>query len=157
MTRIRPPLPEDTPQLVALAATSGLFSPEEMEVLIPKLQAAANDDTSLWLVAEDTALGGVVFAAPEIMSDRVWNVLMLMVAPERQQQGLGRRLLDALEERLKGAARLLLVETSSGDGLVAARALYPRCGYSEVARIPHYYGDRIDKIVFSKRLREAPA
>jgi ribosomal protein S18 acetylase RimI-like enzyme len=144
--------PDDHRGLMLLAAKSGLFSAEELTHLEGVVRTEIAFDRTLWLVTGDSELEGAVYAAPEAMSDRVWNVLMLIVDPARRGMGVGHQLMAAVEEELATTARVLLVETSEGDGLESARAFYPRCGFDEVARIPSYYGQDIAKIVFQKRL-----
>lgn len=152
MTIVRRFCTDDHPGVMSLARRSGLFSVDELVYLDSVVSAKTGPDDALWLVTGDDEIEGAVYVASEAMSDRVWNVLMLVVDPARQGEGLGQALMSAVDEALNGTARLLLVETSEGEGLEAARAFYPRCGYREVARIPSYYGDGIAKIVFQKAL-----
>lgn len=152
MTIVRRFHTDDHPGVMTLAGRSGLFSEDELVYLDSVVRVGAGPDDALWLVTGDDEIEGAVYVALEPMSDRVWNVLMLIVDPARHGEGIGQALMSAVEEVLAGTARLLLVETSEGDGLEAARAFYPRCGYREVARIPSYYGDGIGKIVFQKAL-----
>lgn len=66
---------------------------------------------------------------------------LLGVAPDLRGRGLGRRLVDWLEQpaRIGGIAAILLeVRLENGD----ARAFYERLGYREVERIPGYYQGR---------------
>jgi len=152
MTIVRRFQADDRFAVMTLAGRSGLFSESELAYLESVVSAEAGPDDALWLVTGDDVVDGAVYVARDAMSDRVWNVLMLIVDPARQGVGLGQALMSAVEEALAGTARLLLVETSEGEGLEVARALYPRCGYREVARIPSYYGDGIGKIIFQKAL-----
>ncbi|MCZ8318821.1 MAG: GNAT family N-acetyltransferase [Silanimonas sp.] len=145
---------DDQLGVISLAERSGLFSSEELAHLEQVVSKAADQDDAVWLVTGDGQIDGAVYAACEPMSDRVWNVLMLIVDPVCQGGGVGKALMSAIEDRLTGTARLLLVETSEGEGLDVARAFYPRCGYREVARIPSYYGNGIGKIVFQKMIHE---
>lgn len=139
--------------LSALARHSGLFDSAELAIVDARARQALAGDGSLWLLAGEATLTGAVYAAPEVMSDRVWNVLMLIVAPAAQGQGVGHALMAAVEQQLQATASALLVETSSGPDQAAARAFYPRCGFRAVARLPDYYGPGIDKLVFHKSLR----
>lgn len=144
--------PNRLADLSTLARQSGLFESDELAIVDARARAALAGDGSLWLLAGEATLAGAVYAAPEVMSDRVWNILMLIVAPTAQGQGVGRALMAAVEQRLQAQASALLVETSSGPDQAAARAFYPRCGYRAVARLPDYYGAGVDKLVFHKSL-----
>jgi ribosomal protein S18 acetylase RimI-like enzyme len=50
-------------------------------------------------------------------------------------------------------ARLLIIETSSLPRYEAARQLYCRHHYREVARIPDFYADGDDRVIYAKRFR----
>ncbi|MBA3323182.1 MAG: GNAT family N-acetyltransferase [Pyrinomonadaceae bacterium] len=76
-----------------------------------------------------------------------------LVSPDSHGQGHGRALMSFAEEPLAArGARLIIVETSSVGGFERARAFYPKCGYTEEARIRNFYALGDDKIVFSKSL-----
>ena len=87
------------------------------------------------------------------MASGTWNVLMLLVDPDRHASGHGRALMERIEERLRDQGeRLLIVETSSLDGFERAREFYPKRGFGEEARIRDFYASGDDKIVFRKAL-----
>ena len=64
-------------------------------------------------------------------------------------------MLAHIEDRLRSEdGRLLLIETSSGDGFELTRSFYRKHGYDEEARIRGFYGDE-DKVIFRKDLTAA--
>jgi ribosomal protein S18 acetylase RimI-like enzyme len=64
------------------------------------------------------------------------EVAKLLVVPARRRRGIGRALMDRMEEVAWGEGRTLLVlDTREGD---ASNALYRSLGYVEVGRIPAY-------------------
>ncbi|MGF1493068.1 MAG: GNAT family N-acetyltransferase, partial [Microcoleaceae cyanobacterium] len=135
---IRLTLPNDTLALLALAEAVGLFQPNELSVLDEMLvdYFNGNDDSEqFWLTDDDDGPVGVAYCAPEPMADRVWNLFLIAIHPERQGQGRGRALLQYIEQLLvvKGG-RLLLVETSSLESFERTREFYRKCGYEEEAR-----------------------
>jgi ribosomal protein S18 acetylase RimI-like enzyme len=70
-----------------------------------------------------------------------------------QRQGVGKQLMDCVEQRLQGKGiRVLLVETSGLAEFELTRRFYPQCGYQQVAVIPDYYDRDDDKVVFWKAL-----
>jgi ribosomal protein S18 acetylase RimI-like enzyme len=151
---IRFTTPNDTAAIIALAESSGLFNPDGIEQIRERLanHASGNSD-DLWFIADDDKPSGVVYCAPEPMTDRTWNVLMLLVSPDRHGQGVGAELMRHVEETLTArGGRLLIVETSSLDGFERARAFYTKCGYNEEARIRDFYTAGDDKVVYSKPL-----
>jgi hypothetical protein len=58
-----------------------------------------------------------------------------------------------VERRLAQAdARLVIIETSSQPLYEPTRAFYLRKGYAEVARVPDFYADGDDRVIFAKRI-----
>lgn len=152
----RPAVPADTPALVSLAEATGVFKPHEIEALQEVLDDyhAVNHTfdhrAAVWEEAGGPA--GFVYFAPTAMTDRTWELWWIAVAPDRQGQGLGGRLLRYVEAQVRDAAgRLLLIETSSTPPYVPTRKFYLKHGYAEAARIPDFYSDGDDKVIYSRR------
>lgn len=146
---IRPLRRDDLAAVQAVIKAVDLF-PAEM---LPEMAAPWLDGSTaaLWLVADNGT--GLAFAAPERLTDGTWNLLLLAVDPVRQGQGIGRRLVDAVEKALRTkGVRLLLVETSGIPGFVGQRRFYTRIGYQREARIRNYYQPGEDKVIFTKTL-----
>jgi len=87
----------------------------------------------------------------------VADVMTIAVAPRAQGHGLGRLLLDELEQRasIRGAADVILEVRADN---LAALGLYERSGYSVLSTRRRYYqpGD-VDAIVMRKSLQERGA
>jgi ribosomal-protein-alanine N-acetyltransferase len=92
--------------------------------------------------------GGMILA--RLAADEA-EILTVAVVPERRQQGVGGRLVNAAatEARTRGAARLIL-EVSTRNP--AARGLYQRLGFAQVGRRRAYYADGSDALIMSKPL-----
>jgi ribosomal protein S18 acetylase RimI-like enzyme len=142
---------DDMNAVLTLAEKSGLFDADGLDLIKERLASRGRDE--LWFGVFDEDLAGVIYALPEPMTDGTWNILMLIISPDSHGQGYGRTLMSHIEETLAArGARLVIVETSSGEGLERARAFYPKCGYSEEARVRNFYTAGDDKIIFSKGL-----
>ncbi len=149
---IRPVEAQDSPQIGAILAATGLF-PEEM---LPEMIAGYLDGTKrdIWFLCradgEAVAFG---FCEPERMTEGTWNLLAISVLPQRQGTGIGSAMIRYLEERLAAqGARILLVETMGTPEFEATRAFYRKTGFTEEARIREFYEAGADKIVFWKHL-----
>jgi len=82
-----------------------------------------------------------------------YDLYWIGVAPGRQGGGLGQRLLDETEKRVRAAGGTsLYAETSGRSQYAPTRAFYERCGYAIVSVLPEFYGPGDDKVVFVKRL-----
>ena len=144
----------DIDALARVIDATGLF-PSDMlpDLLRPAVQGESD---AIWLTGlEDGAPVGFCYAEPEQLSDRVWNMLALGVAPACQGRGLGQRLVRLLEDDLRAQGqRLLIVDTSGTDAFAATRAFYERCGYAQEARIRDYWSEGDDKVTFRKILSQ---
>lgn len=154
---IRPIVPADTPALVAVSGGSGLFGPDELDAvrqLFDEYHAgnAENGHRSL-AFQEGGRLLGLVYFVPREFTDRVWELLMIAVDASVQRNGIGSRMLQAVEaEARKAEGRLLVIETSSKSGFSRTRQFYRKHGYAQVAHIPDWFADGDGKVVFVKRL-----
>ena len=108
----------------------------------------------LALLAESGQVCGFLLArtaGPE------WELENLVVAPDRQRQGLGTALVQALLQhgRQQHALAVLLEVRASN---LAARALYHGCGFVEGGRRTRYYQHpEEDAILYRYSLIDLPA
>jgi ribosomal protein S18 acetylase RimI-like enzyme len=154
---IRPITPDDQAALMALAASLGLFAPDELEALEQMLVEAleASGDTLPFWITDDEAgkLVGLVYCEPERMTEGTWTLQLIAVHPTHQKQGRGANLLLAVEQALAArGARILLVETMGTSEFEYVRSFYRKNGFDEEARIREFYAKGLDKVVFRKAL-----
>jgi ribosomal protein S18 acetylase RimI-like enzyme len=74
------------------------------------------------------------------------------VDPTLQGSGIGAALLRAMEGRLAGSARLIVVETAGRPDYRPTRAFYESRGYRKAAIIPDFYAPGDDQVVYVKAL-----
>ena len=134
-----------------------MFATEELAAMDAMISdhVSTDDPEQQWLLATDSQdrPEAAAMVGPEPFSEDVWNLYFIGTLPQSRSQGIGAALVKHVEATAKAAgARLLLVETSSGDQFVRTRAFYPREGFTEEGRIRDYYGDGDDKVIFRKRL-----
>lgn len=153
---IRPIVPNDTPALLEVICSSGLFRPEDadsIQAMLDEYHGRNEDGRKILALAENGTLTAVAYYAPKEFADRVWELLMIAVSGSRQRQGLGSEVLRVVEESIRAVnGRLLLIETSDKSSFERTRLFYQKHGYSEVARIPDYFTDGDGKVSFVKRL-----
>jgi ribosomal protein S18 acetylase RimI-like enzyme len=154
---IRPVTPDDAGELINLAKSIGLFSPDELEELRQMLTDSfgkKGDTHPFWITDDDDdELVGLAYCEPERMTSGTWNLQLIGVHPTHQKQGRGGKILRFVEETLAGrGARVLLVETMGTPDFEHMRAFYRKNGYDEEARIREFYAEGADKIVFRKAL-----
>ena len=156
---IRPATAEDTPAILNLAIETAMFLPDQVapiEAILNDVHAG-NAGLEHYVAVKTNAANipiGAVYFSADGMAERKWDLWMISVAPDQQRGGIGRALINYTEAQVMQAkGRLLLIETSSQTKYVPTHAFYRSLGYREVARIPDFYADADDKIIFSKHLQ----
>ncbi len=160
---IRPAAPSDTADLIALAVSTGLFSPEEADSLLKgvldDIHAGRRGEehvAHVWTAGRDSVPKGWVYFAPDATADGVWELWWIGVAPNHHGQGIGDELLRHVEAYVRAErGRLLLIETSSLPKLERTRRFYVNRSYVACGQVPDFYGEGDAKIIFVKRLAEA--
>jgi len=107
----------------------------------------ARTDTRHYLVAEDD--GRVVGYAGLIAYDDEAHVATIGVAGDRQGEGIGALLLDALLAEADRRSPVVLLEVRADNAV--AQGLYGRRGFTEVGRRPRYYQPSGTDAVVMKR------
>ena len=140
-----------------MAIETGMFPEDASDFLRGYAQRwfDADRQPGRWIVEDrGSSIGAVAFYEPRDATDRVWYLTMIAVSPALQNAGVGRNLLGHIEGELRDAEqRLLLIETSGTTDYASSRSFYARGGYREVARVPDYFADGDDMVLFHKDLR----
>jgi ribosomal protein S18 acetylase RimI-like enzyme len=146
----------DRAALLDLQISAGMFTADDIAPVADILDACLSGENGpdhRWVVFDDEGFRGAAYYTAEVVSDRVWNLLMIAVLPDAQGQGIGEQLISHVETELRAAGqRILIVETSSTDQFDKTRDFYVRLGFTEEGRISHYYGDDQHKVIFAKAL-----
>lgn len=168
--RIRSPLPEDRAALEALiapphtpesTAPPNPFRQEEiscaLELLGAVLDPPEGNTYEALVLCDDAGPPGTPIAyacfGATPMTDATFDLYWMITEAARRGQGLGGRLLAAVEAALVARrARTLRIETSSLEGQGGARRFYERAGYRVVGLIPDFYRPGDDLVTLAKRL-----
>ena len=154
---IRPTVPADTPTLLALARGTGVFKEIEIEALREVLDDYHAHERGLGHRAvtyeQDGQVAGFAYYAPAAMTDRTWYLYWIAVSKQIQARGIGRQLLQHLEDDIRRAnGRILFIETSSLPHYQPTRNFYLKHQYEQAAVLRDYYADGDDMVVFRKRM-----
>ncbi|NEQ44782.1 MAG: GNAT family N-acetyltransferase [Leptolyngbya sp. SIOISBB] len=149
---IRPTVAADHDALIALATATGLFEPDQTQLLADMMQSPGEED--VWFTDDDgTAPVGVAYLAPEKMTHGTWNLYWIAVHPDQQKQGRGKAILSHVEQWLMDQGeRILLVETAGTQDFDYVRKFYADNGFEQEARIRDFYDSEVDKIIFRKSM-----
>lgn len=100
------------------------------------------------VVATPTILGFIVAQARR---RGIGHILTIDVPPASRRFGVGSRLLNTAEDRLRVAGcHSIVLETAVDNS--SALAFYKRHGYSVAKTIPRYYSNGVDAFVLEKEL-----
>ena len=158
---ILPVAPTDRAALLRVAVDTALFNESEAESLLGNVldQLAAgslpNGHSAVCCRAgASNDVAGWTYFAPDDHAEGVWNVWWIGVTPAQEGTGVAQALLEFDEVRAKAqGARLVVIETSSLESQTRARRPYTKRGYSECGRVPHFYGEDDDKVIFARVLQ----
>lgn len=159
---IRSAVPGETSELVSIAVATGLFTQEDADLLLrctlDDLHAGRLGEGHFAHVWTDDVgrPGGWVYFSENRKANGVWDLWWIGVAPGQQGRGVGKELLQFVEERVRsGGGRLLIIETSALPALAPTREFYKRRGYTECGLVPDFYGDGDGKVTFVRNVTKA--
>ncbi len=102
----------------------------------------------------DVPIGFVCFGQTPL-TEGTFDLYWIAVDPEQQRCGLGDALLLFVEAQLLAEnGRMLMIETSSQPKYAPTHHFYLKHHYREVARIPDFYSEGDDRVIYQKLLRE---
>ncbi len=151
--KIRPVTTADVDDLKLVLDSCELFPSEYLDEMISDYfnNAETEDHWFTFLIDEKPVAIG--YCIPEKLTEGTYNLLAIGVSQNAQRKGVASAMMEYIEQQLKqNNGRLLLVETSSDDAQMAARKLYQKIGYKQVAVIDDFWKEGEDKIVFLKQL-----
>jgi ribosomal protein S18 acetylase RimI-like enzyme len=155
--RVRRLAPPDRGDIERLLVEGGTFNEEEIAVAMELVDDAIDNPGEDYhvLVAEDAdgRVASYICFGRTPMTESTWDLYWLATHPSARGQGLGSRLVRAMEAELAAAGPCTVrIETSQMEAYGAARSFYAHIGYGEVGRIVDFYKPGDDLIILSKRL-----
>jgi ribosomal protein S18 acetylase RimI-like enzyme len=152
--------PGDRGSIERILRATGMFTEEEVAVALELVDDGLGPAAGgyRFIVSEqDGEVAGYACFGLCPMTDRTWDLYWIAIDPPRHGRGHGVALVRGVEDAVRAeGARLLLVETAGKPEYAPTRAFYDRIGYPEGARIRDFYRDGDDKVIYVKRIDEAP-
>ena len=91
---------------------------------------------------------------PRELSGNGYDLYWICADPAVHSKGVGRALMNAVEEEIRKRNGVwLVIETSDTDHYAPARRLYERCGYTLAMLLQDFYHDGDGLCTYTKRLR----
>jgi GNAT superfamily N-acetyltransferase len=144
----------DRGRIEEISRAVGLFREDEIPVALEVFDGVvAGSPDYLALGAEhDGRLAGWICWGPTPCTLGTYDLYWMAVDPRHHGAGIGTALLTAMERRLAGVARLIVVETAGRVEYAPTRAFYEARGYRAVSRIPDFYAPGDDQVVYVKEV-----
>ncbi len=156
---LRPLHASDRARVEAMTRATQLFASKEIAVALDVFDASVHTDQgpdpyqTLGAAVDDRLVGWVCWGhTPGTFG--TYDLYWIVVDPEAQARGIGSSLLQEMERRLAGHARLVVVETAGRPAYAPTRAFYEARGYHVAARLADYYAPGDDQVIFLKCLRD---
>jgi ribosomal protein S18 acetylase RimI-like enzyme len=148
----------DRSRIRTILEDTGVFRPFEidtaLEVVDAYLESPDQDYFALGAFTPDRDLVGYACYGPTPCTAGTYDLYWIGVSPRVHNAGIGTRLLAEVERRLAHSdARLVIIETSSLPMYAATRGFYEKRGYEICARVPDFYADGDDRLIYVKRIR----
>jgi ribosomal protein S18 acetylase RimI-like enzyme len=155
---IRPMESRDKAAVMALIEATNFFHAHEVivaeELVDVYLDVPGQNDYRVIVIEDaEAAVAGYLTFGPTPMAVGVYDLYWMAVDPRAQGMGFGRKLVEWLEEHVRAErGRLIIIETSSSPKYEPTRRFYLGLKYTEVARIPDYYQEGDDRVIYTKRM-----
>lgn len=154
---IRPAIPADIEAFKQIVGATEMMPEDAVEdIMMSYFENAANNEIfgEICMACErDGKVLGLTYAREEEMAHRVWNLLLIAVAPHAQNQGLGRAMVAHLEDYLRQhKRRMLIIDTSTDPAFEVTQKFYQQLGYTHVSTIPDFWSEGDDKVTYQKKL-----
>ncbi len=148
----------DRTRIEEISRAVGVFHNAEVDVALEVFEASCRPgqaDYHTLGVEVDGRLMGWICWGPTPCTVGTYDLYWMAVDPSTQGEGLGTALIEAMERRLEGRARLVVVETAGRSAYQTTRAFYQARGYRVAAVIPDFYAPGDAQFVFTKQITSA--
>jgi ribosomal protein S18 acetylase RimI-like enzyme len=155
---IRPMARSDKSFVMELVEATDFFRREEIQVAEELIDVYLThpdqkDYDVVVIESDEREVAGYLTWGGTPMAVGTYDLYWMAVSPRHQGKGYGRALVAWLEARVRElGGRLIIIETSSMPKYEPTRRFYLGLDYKEIARIPDYYQDGDDRVIYVKRM-----
>ena len=144
---------KDIEDLKAVLDSIELFPSEILEDMISDY--FNNPDTEdIWFTTiENNIPLSIAYCAPEKLTEGTYNLYAIGVKSDIQGKGIGREMMNYLENQLRqNGHRILIVETSGTEDFSLTRKFYENLNYEKEAVLRDFWKEGDDKVIYWKKL-----
>ncbi|MFH1102995.1 MAG: GNAT family N-acetyltransferase [Pseudomonadota bacterium] len=146
---------KDPARIRELIIRTGFFTPAETdiaeELVQTRLEIGDKSGYFFILAEKGELLAGYTCFGPIPLTEMSHDLYWIAVHPDFQGEGLGRKLMEKSEKRIREAGGTrIYVETSSRDQYAGTRAFYETLGYRQEAVISDFYRPGDSKVIYCK-------
>ncbi|HSH12494.1 MAG TPA: GNAT family N-acetyltransferase [Desulfurivibrionaceae bacterium] len=156
MITIRKATESDRAGLLSLVAAQDNFTVLEREVAEEVIDDGLTGKDDYEILVGVEAAGeviGFICFGPIPLTEFSFDLYWIATLPSHGRQGLGGRLLAAMEEQLRLAGAVVYIDTSSTPGYDKARSFYEKHGYLVAARLQDFYHPGDDRVIYRKEMQ----
>ena len=149
--------PDEFETIMKITRRAAVFSDEEVDTVAELLEEYEKGPEisgyNFLSYREDGQLLGYVCWGIRYLSANGYDLYWVCTDPAAQRKGVGRALMNAVEERIREQKGVwLVIETSDTEHYLPARRFYERCGYTLAMLLPDFYKNGDGLCTYTKRL-----
>jgi ribosomal protein S18 acetylase RimI-like enzyme len=149
--------PEDREDIRELLVGTGAFQAHEIDVAMELVDIALTkpeqQDYHPYVLLEERIVVGYACFGRDPMTRSTYDLYWIATRASSMRQGCGRALFTIVEAEIKSrGGRMVMIETSSKEKYRGTREFYARIGCELAARLPDFYDEGDDKLIYCKRL-----
>ncbi|MFA6636898.1 MAG: N-acetyltransferase [Candidatus Omnitrophota bacterium] len=144
-------------KMIEAAVRTGVFRDKEIDVLEELIdEMLSGKETTYRVLSSDSGgeLTAFVIFGRTPLTDLSWDIYWLVVPPEHQGKGLGRKILSDAERIMteENSEAVIRVETSTREEYAPARRFYAARGFREVGVIEDFYSRGDGLAIYAKNV-----
>jgi ribosomal protein S18 acetylase RimI-like enzyme len=156
---IRPLTSGDRERVQALLLDTGAFQPHEMAVAMELIDIVLTkpdqQDYHAYVLEHEGEILAYACFGQNPMTRYTYDLYWIATRASHGRRGHGREIYEFVETRIRQrGGRQVMIETSSKSGYEGSHIFYQRIGCSLAARLPNFYDDGDDMLIYWKRLEE---
>jgi GNAT superfamily N-acetyltransferase len=145
-------------EIMAMTKRAAVFNETEVDTVTELLEGYEEgpEISGYYFLScrEASKVIGYACWGPRQLSGNGYDLYWICADPAVHSKGVGRALMNAVEEEIRKRNGVwLVIETSDTDHYAPARRLYERCGYTLAMLLQDFYHDGDGLCTYTKRLR----